>query len=144
MATARLTARSEAAGRERHAGSFARKWNPMANAKYPTLAATPIPLTARLDVLPVRGGERFLRAVFEPLGYAVEVTRRPLDPRFPQIVLRPESGEERNAHGDADRVRAGGRAGHAGERRPAGVGGQADGGKRGGADLANSRIRAGS
>src|SRR5207237_8659925 len=38
----------------------------------PELAATPIPLSARLDVLPVRGGERFLRTVFEPLGYAVE------------------------------------------------------------------------
>src|SRR5207237_7214912 len=38
----------------------------------PELARTPIPLSARLDVLPVRGGERFLRTVFEPLGYAVE------------------------------------------------------------------------
>ena len=27
----------------------------------PELAATPIPLTARIDVLPVRGGERFFR-----------------------------------------------------------------------------------
>src|ERR1700722_20233951 len=35
----------------------------------PDLANTPIPLTARLDVLPVRGGEVFLRRVFEPLGY---------------------------------------------------------------------------
>ncbi len=49
----------------------------------PGLAAGPIPLSARLDVLPVRGGEGFLRAVFEPLGYAVEVERRPLDERFP-------------------------------------------------------------
>jgi 3' terminal RNA ribose 2'-O-methyltransferase Hen1 len=50
----------------------------------PELAATPVPLTARLDVLPVRGGERFLRAVFEPLGYQVEAARRPLDERFPE------------------------------------------------------------
>ena len=50
----------------------------------PELAATPIPLSARLDVLPVRGGETFLRAVFEPLGYAVEATRHPLDDRFPE------------------------------------------------------------
>jgi 3' terminal RNA ribose 2'-O-methyltransferase Hen1 len=50
----------------------------------PELAATPIPLEARLDVLPVRGGERFLRAVFEPLGYTVEATRHPLDERFPE------------------------------------------------------------
>jgi 3' terminal RNA ribose 2'-O-methyltransferase Hen1 len=48
------------------------------------LAATAIPLTARIDVLPVRGGERFLRAVFEPLGYEVEAVRFPLDERFPE------------------------------------------------------------
>lgn len=49
----------------------------------PELVATPIPLSARLDVLPVRGGERFLRDVFEPLGYAVEAIRHPLDDQFP-------------------------------------------------------------
>ncbi len=49
----------------------------------PTLAATPLPLEARLDVLPVRGGERFLRGVFEPLGYSVDAIRHPLDERFP-------------------------------------------------------------
>jgi 3' terminal RNA ribose 2'-O-methyltransferase Hen1 len=48
------------------------------------LAATPIPLTARIDVLPVRGGERFLRNVFEPLGYEIEAVRGPLDERFPE------------------------------------------------------------
>jgi 3' terminal RNA ribose 2'-O-methyltransferase Hen1 len=50
----------------------------------PDLATTPIPLSGRIDVLPVRGGERFLRAVFEPLGYAVEAERHPLDDRFPE------------------------------------------------------------
>lgn len=50
----------------------------------PELAATPIPLSARIDVLPVRGGERFLRGVFEPLGYEVEAARSPLDARFPE------------------------------------------------------------
>ena len=50
----------------------------------PDLATTPIPLSARMDVLPVRGGEAFLRAVFEPLGYAVECERHPLDERFPE------------------------------------------------------------
>jgi len=50
----------------------------------PDLPTTPIPLTARLDVLPVRGGERFLRAVFEPLGYEVEAAGYPLDERFPE------------------------------------------------------------
>jgi 3' terminal RNA ribose 2'-O-methyltransferase Hen1 len=48
----------------------------------PELAATAIPLTARIDVLPVRGGERFLRSVFEPVGYEVETVRFPLDERF--------------------------------------------------------------
>lgn len=50
----------------------------------PELATTAIPLTARIDVLPVRGGERFLRGVFEPLGYEVEAVRCPLDERFPE------------------------------------------------------------
>ncbi|HEY7423061.1 MAG TPA: 3' terminal RNA ribose 2'-O-methyltransferase Hen1 [Gemmataceae bacterium] len=49
----------------------------------PELAATPIALSARIDVLPLRGGERFLRAVFEPLGYALESVRYPLDEQFP-------------------------------------------------------------
>src|SRR5919206_1456976 len=49
----------------------------------PELAATAIPLSARIDVLPVRGGERFLRDVLEPLGYEVEAARFPLDERFP-------------------------------------------------------------
>src|SRR5262245_59529733 len=50
----------------------------------PELATTAIPLAARLDVLPVRGGERFLRNVFEPLGYEAEAVRGPLDERFPE------------------------------------------------------------
>lgn len=49
----------------------------------PELAATAIPLSARIDVLPVRGGERFLRSVFEPLGYEVEAEHFSLDERFP-------------------------------------------------------------
>jgi 3' terminal RNA ribose 2'-O-methyltransferase Hen1 len=48
----------------------------------PELADTPLPLEARLDVLPVRGGEPFLRAVFEPLGYRVNALRHTLDERF--------------------------------------------------------------
>jgi 3' terminal RNA ribose 2'-O-methyltransferase Hen1 len=39
----------------------------------PDLAATPIPLEARLDVVRCRGGEAFIRRVFEPLAYAVTV-----------------------------------------------------------------------
>src|SRR3954465_7080734 len=37
----------------------------------PELAKTPIPLGARVSVLPCRGGEAFLRRLFEPLGYAI-------------------------------------------------------------------------
>jgi 3' terminal RNA ribose 2'-O-methyltransferase Hen1 len=50
----------------------------------PQLAARPIPLTARIDVLPVRGGEGFLRNIFEPLGYVVEANRCLLDEQFPE------------------------------------------------------------
>lgn len=48
------------------------------------LVATPISLEARLDVLSVRGGEKVLRSMFEPLGYEVEAVGRPLDERFPE------------------------------------------------------------
>ena len=50
----------------------------------PELATTAIPLAARIEVLPVRGGEDFVQRVFEPLGYAVESVRQPLDERFPE------------------------------------------------------------
>jgi 3' terminal RNA ribose 2'-O-methyltransferase Hen1 len=50
----------------------------------PELVTTPIPLMARMDVLPVRGGEDFLHRMFEPLGYTVEAIRHPLDGRFPE------------------------------------------------------------
>lgn len=48
------------------------------------LARTPIPLTARIEVLPVRGGEETLQRLFEPLGYTVEAQRHPLDEQFPE------------------------------------------------------------
>jgi 3' terminal RNA ribose 2'-O-methyltransferase Hen1 len=50
----------------------------------PDLAAKPLSLSARIEVLPVRCGETFLRKVFEPLGYLVEATRHPLDDQFPE------------------------------------------------------------
>src|SRR4051812_2408763 len=50
----------------------------------PELARTPIPLTARLSVVPCRGGEVLLRKLFEPLGYAVAATHHPLDEQFPE------------------------------------------------------------
>lgn len=49
----------------------------------PELVETPIPLEARIAVLPCRGGDQFLRRLFEPLGYELEAARHPLDPRWP-------------------------------------------------------------
>jgi 3' terminal RNA ribose 2'-O-methyltransferase Hen1 len=48
------------------------------------LADTPIPLVARIPVLPSRGREGFLRGLFEPLGYQVRVSRLALDSAFPE------------------------------------------------------------
>lgn len=50
----------------------------------PDLAATAIPLTAHLPVVPCRGGEAVLRRLFEPVGYQVEAAPIPLDPAFPE------------------------------------------------------------
>ncbi len=50
----------------------------------PDLVATRFPLSVQIDVLPVRGGQRFLHAVFEPLGYSVESAGHPLDSQFPE------------------------------------------------------------
>ena len=48
------------------------------------LASRSLPLTARLAVLPCRGGESLLRSLFEPLGHVVDAARHPLDKRFPE------------------------------------------------------------
>lgn len=48
------------------------------------LVETSIPLTATLAALPCRGGEVFLRQLFEPLGYTVMAERHPLDAQFPE------------------------------------------------------------
>jgi 3' terminal RNA ribose 2'-O-methyltransferase Hen1 len=50
----------------------------------PELVETVLPLTARISVLPCRGGEAFLRRLFEPLGYKVHATRHALDQTFPE------------------------------------------------------------
>jgi 3' terminal RNA ribose 2'-O-methyltransferase Hen1 len=50
----------------------------------PELAETAIPLRAALSVLPCRGGEPFLRRLFEPLGYQLSVARHALDEQFPE------------------------------------------------------------
>ena len=49
----------------------------------PEIVDEGIPLEARIDVLPVRGGEKFLRAIFEPLGYEVEAIGHQLDEQYP-------------------------------------------------------------
>jgi 3' terminal RNA ribose 2'-O-methyltransferase Hen1 len=51
----------------------------------PDLAAADLPLEARLAAVPCRGGEMFLRGLFEPLGYSVEATRHELDERMPAL-----------------------------------------------------------
>ncbi|MFQ5595262.1 MAG: 3' terminal RNA ribose 2'-O-methyltransferase Hen1 [Anaerolineae bacterium] len=49
----------------------------------PELAQTPIPLRAKVAVLPCRGGEPLLRRLFEPLGYHVTAQGYGLDAQFP-------------------------------------------------------------
>jgi 3' terminal RNA ribose 2'-O-methyltransferase Hen1 len=48
------------------------------------LADTEIPLEINVSVVPSRGGEVFLRSLFEPLGYTVNAVRLPLDTQFPE------------------------------------------------------------
>src|SRR5919206_895278 len=48
------------------------------------LAEAALPLRARISVLPCRGGEGFLRRLFEPLGYQVVAQRHSLDSVFPE------------------------------------------------------------
>jgi 3' terminal RNA ribose 2'-O-methyltransferase Hen1 len=51
----------------------------------PDLVSTELPFEARLAAVPCRGGETFLRALFEPLGYTVEATRHELDESMPAL-----------------------------------------------------------
>ncbi|WP_293127085.1 3' terminal RNA ribose 2'-O-methyltransferase Hen1 [Microcoleus sp. bin38.metabat.b11b12b14.051] len=55
----------------------------------PELAETAIPLTVKLSVLPCRGGEKFLRQMFEPLGYQVAAKPLILDDKFPEWGASP-------------------------------------------------------
>lgn len=65
----------------------------------PDLVETPMPLEARLSVLPCRGGEALVRALFEPLGYEIEVERLPLDDRFPAWGKSPHHALRLRKHG---------------------------------------------
>ncbi len=48
----------------------------------PELATTPIPLTIEIPAIVSRGGPELLTRMFEPLGYTLTITRRPLDTQF--------------------------------------------------------------
>lgn len=49
----------------------------------PELARTPIPLVAKIDTLPVRGGDELIKRIFQPLDYRITSERHPLDEQFP-------------------------------------------------------------
>lgn len=48
----------------------------------PELAESPLPLQVVFSALPCRGGDEFLRKLFEPLAYTVSARRLPLDEKF--------------------------------------------------------------
>jgi 3' terminal RNA ribose 2'-O-methyltransferase Hen1 len=50
----------------------------------PALVDQPLPLAAKIAVLPCRGGDGLLRRLFEPLGYSVTAEHHPLDEQFPE------------------------------------------------------------
>ncbi len=52
--------------------------------EHPELAEERLPLSAHLPVLPCRGGEGFLRQLFEPLGYQLHAEPLPLDETRPE------------------------------------------------------------
>ncbi len=47
------------------------------------LVDKPLPLEVKISALPCRGGEGFLRRLFEPLGYSLKVQEHILDSKFP-------------------------------------------------------------
>ena len=55
----------------------------------PALADTPIPLEIRLPAVRCDQGGNFLRRLFQPLGYQIEIEQPPLDPAFPQWGASP-------------------------------------------------------
>jgi 3' terminal RNA ribose 2'-O-methyltransferase Hen1 len=50
----------------------------------PELAVQALPFEVTLPVLPSRAGEPLIRALFEPLGYALVIDNLPLDDQFPE------------------------------------------------------------
>jgi len=70
----------------------------------PELANQDIPLTATMSVLPSRGGESFLRRLFEPLGYEVKATPIPVDSHFPNWGLSRYFTVQLSAHCRLDQL----------------------------------------
>lgn len=52
--------------------------------EHQALAETAVPIVLEVAAVSCRGGERFVRALFEPLGYAVTTQRIVLDEQFPE------------------------------------------------------------
>lgn len=50
----------------------------------PYLVDKVLPVEVKIQVLPSRGGEAFLRSLFEPMGYQVELKRYELDTKYPE------------------------------------------------------------
>src|SRR3990172_6749955 len=50
----------------------------------PELTRLTLPFEVRVSVLPCRGGEPFLRKLFEPLGYSLTAVQHPLDETVPE------------------------------------------------------------
>ena len=50
----------------------------------PELVDAPLPLVAKIAVIPCRGGKELLHKLFEPLGYAIRAEHLPLDEMFPE------------------------------------------------------------
>ena len=53
--------------------------------RMPELPAAALPFEVRIAAIPCRGGEEFLRALFEPLAYEIEAVRHELDERMPAL-----------------------------------------------------------
>ncbi|MCP5109380.1 MAG: 3' terminal RNA ribose 2'-O-methyltransferase Hen1, partial [bacterium] len=67
--------------------AIARAWGTALSGKsadHAELAGTAIPVEVRLSAVPCRGGEEFLRRLFEPLGYEVRANGHVLDEAFPE------------------------------------------------------------
>src|SRR5579863_4880224 len=58
-------------------------------AKRPALVDQPLPLAAKIAVVPCRGGETLLKQLFEPLGYGVSATQHMLDEQHPEWGMSP-------------------------------------------------------